>query len=137
MTLTKRSFLASLCALAALPSTVLAESASIAEDYNFRLTFTFNGPDGETGTVAVAPEDVAKAVDMGPQNGLPYLAGVVGSQAEAQMQGFPTKDTEALELVVREGLIGVAHGRVAIRDLPFDFNEAGWSGVLSVARPKS
>lgn len=135
MTLPKRSFLAGLAALAALPSVALADDASISEDYNFRLTFNFTGPDGKTGTVPVAPEDVAKAVDMGPQSGLPYLAGLVGNAAAAQMEGFPLEATDALELVVREGLIGVAHGRVAIRDLPFTLNETGWTGVLSVTRP--
>ncbi|WP_299351616.1 hypothetical protein [uncultured Shimia sp.] len=135
MTLTKRTFLVSLAALAALPSALLAEGDSILGEQDFRLTFTFNGPEGESGTVAVAPDDVVKAVDMGPKSGLPYLADIVATEAATQMAGFPVDETQALELIVREGLIGVAHGRVAIRDLPFELNDAGWTGVLSVTRP--
>ncbi|GAA6163379.1 hypothetical protein NBRC116590_10830 [Pelagimonas sp. KU-00592-HH] len=135
MKLTKRIFLANLVALTALPSAMFAEDDPILADANFRLTFMFTDPQGATGTVPIAPEDVVKAVDMGPKTGLPYLAGIVGTAAAAQMTNFPTGETQALELVVREGLIGVAHGKVAIRDLPFDLNEAGWKGVLSVTRP--
>ncbi len=135
MKLTKRKLLVGLATLTALPSAMLAQSDSILGEMDFRLTFTFSSPEGETGTVPVAPEEVVKAVDMGPKSGLPYLAGIVSADAKTQMASFPAEDTEALELIVREGLIGVAHGKVAIRDLPFDLKDAGWTGVLSVTRP--
>lgn len=135
MNLTKRTFMTSLAALTIVPSATLASNESILGEMNFRMTFNFTGPDGETGTVPVAPEEVVKAVDMGPKTGLPYLAGIVSTEAKAQMASFPVEETEAMELIVREGLIGVAHGNVAIRDLPFDLNDSGWTGVLSVTRP--
>ena len=136
MKLTKRTFLANLAALTIVPSATLASNDSILGEMNFRMTFNFSGPDGETGTVPVAPEEVVKAVDMGPKTGLPYLAGIVSAEAKTQIASFPVEETAALELIVREGLIGVAHGKVAIRDLPFNLNDAGWTGVLSVTRPQ-
>lgn len=136
MTLTKRTFLAGLAAMATLPTTTLAQDDSILGELNFRLTFVFNAPDGTSSSVPVAPEDVVKAVDMGPKSGLPFLANIVGEDASAQMDGFPTEESQALELIVREGLIGVAHGRVAIRDLPFELGTSSWTGILSVTRPE-
>lgn len=135
MKLTKRTFLTGLAALTIVPSATLASNDSILGEMNFRMAFTFNGPEGETATIPVAPEEVSKAVDMGPKTGLPYLAGIVSAEAKVQIASFPVEETEAMELIVREGLIGVAHGNVAIRDLPFDLNDAGWTGVLSVTRP--
>lgn len=138
MPLTKRRFVAGL-AMAALvplaPVGAFAEGNTIMDEMSFRMTFIFTAPDGSESPFPVAPEDVLKTVDMGPKAGLPFLAQKVEAQAAA-LPGFPAGNSSLIELVIREGLTGVAHGEVAIRDLPFNLADSGWSGVLSVTRPE-
>jgi len=137
MTFTKRTFLAGLSSgLIALPHIATASDYLLEVDTDFRMRFIFNGPDGAAATLPLRHEDVEKTVEMGPKDGLAFLSDLVVTQAKAEMAGFPEDTEVVLQMVLREGLAGVAHGRVAIRDLPFTLGDGSWSGILSVHRPE-